>query len=292
MDSLELLSPYLFRYKGRNFVVQKGLKPKDLDAFLHVDVRPTDVYLITYPKSGTVWMQQILAEIMDAAHPDQVEDCSNRVRVPFLEDRCLDKVLGERPDPRVYCTHLPTNMLPHGVKTKRIKVVYVMRNPKDVLVSLYHFAHSWVLLETPKSFEDFFQDFLDGNAFMGSWFDHVREYYNEKDQMDILFVRYEDMLKDLRGEVVKLCAFLGKDLTDEAIDHVVEMSIFKNMKTIPNANYLELLEKQFYQRDTMRKGVAGDWKNHFTVAQNEYFDRVFAERMSDLPLSFTWELKQ
>ncbi|XP_059212906.1 amine sulfotransferase-like [Centropristis striata] len=237
-------------------------------------------------------MQQILVKIMDAVHPDQVEDGTNRVRVPLLEDRCLDKVLGERPDPRVYRTHLPTNMLPHGVKTKRIKVVYVMRNPKDVLVSLYHFAHSWVLLETPKSFEDFFQDFLDGNAFMGSWFDHVREYYNEKDQMDILFVRYEDMLKDLRGEVVKLCAFLGKDLTDEAIDHVVETSTFKNMKTNPNANYMELLEKQRYQKDTMRKGVAGDWKNHFTVAQNEYFDQVFAERMSDLPLSFTWELKQ
>ncbi|XP_059211813.1 amine sulfotransferase-like [Centropristis striata] len=292
MDSLDLLSPYLFRHKGKNFVVQEGLKPKDLDALRDVDVRPTDIYLVAFPKSGTLWMQQILVKIMDAAHPDQVEDSTNRVRVPWLEGGAVDNFHRERPDPRLYRTHIPPEMLPHGVKAKGIKVVYVMRNPKDVLVSLYHFAHSWVMLEKPKSFEDFFQDFLDGNVFMGSWFDHVREYYNQEDQMDILFMSYEDMLKDLRSEVVKLCAFLGKDLTDEAIDDVVESSTFKNMKTNPNANFKDLVEKERYLKETMRKGVAGDWKNHFTVAQNEYFDQVFTERMSDLPLSFTWELKQ
>ncbi|XP_044071025.1 sulfotransferase family cytosolic 1B member 1-like isoform X2 [Siniperca chuatsi] len=74
--------------------------------------------------------------------------------------------------------------------------------------------------------------------------------------------------QDLRGEVVKVCAFLGKDLTDEAIDHVVEMSTFKNMKSDPKANYKDLVETDRYKKETMRKGVAGDWKNFFTVAQN------------------------
>ncbi|KAI9543891.1 hypothetical protein NQZ68_004939 [Dissostichus eleginoides] len=292
MDSLSLLSPYLFSYKGRNFTVQEGLKPKDLDALQHVDVRPSDIYMITYPKSGTIWMQQILVKITDAVYPHQEEDATNRLRFPWLEGCVVDSFQGQRPDPRLCRTHLPPDMLPIGVKAKRVKVVYVMRNTKDVLVSLYHFAHSWKMLETPKSFEAFFQDFIDGKAFMGSWFDHVREYENEKDKMDIHFVKYEDMLKDLRGEVVKLCDFLGKDLTDEAIDHVVEMSTFQNMKTNPKANYKDLVEKQRYSSPTMRKGAAGDWKNFFTVAQNEYFDRVFEEKMSDLPLSFNWEIKQ
>ncbi|XP_071370172.1 amine sulfotransferase-like [Centroberyx affinis] len=292
MDSLDLLSPYLFRYKKRNFLVQDTMRPKDLDALQHVEIRPTDVFLITYPKSGTAWLQQILVQIMDAAHPDQVEDTTNRVRVPWLEERTVDDPHRERPDPRLFGSHLPPDMLPHGVRAKRIKVVYVMRNPKDVLVSLYHFAHSWTMLEAPKSFEDFFQQFLDGDVYMGPWFDHVREYYTARDQMDILFLKYEDILKDLRGEVVKLCAFLGKDLTDEAIDQVVEASIFKNMKTNPKANYKDLVETQRYKKETMRKGVAGDWKNFFTVAQNERFDQMFKEKMSDLPLTFTWEIKQ
>ncbi|KAM9840672.1 amine sulfotransferase-like [Aulostomus maculatus] len=287
MDSLDLISPYLFRYKKRNFVVQEGLRPKDLDALKDLEVRPSDICLVTFPKSGTIWMQQILIKIMDTVHVDQVEDATNRIRIPWLEGGTVDNHSRDRPDPRIFRTHLPPDMLPLGVKDKRIKVVYVIRNPKDVLVSLYHFAHSWVMLEKPKSFEDFFQDFLEGRVFMGLWFDHVREYYEEKDHMDIHFVKYEDMLKDLRGEVVKLCTFLGKDLTDEAIDHVVEMSSFKYMKTDPKANYKDLIEKNRYRTETMRKGVSGEWKNVFTVAQNDYFDRVFQEKMNGLPLTFS-----
>ncbi|XP_019114514.2 amine sulfotransferase [Larimichthys crocea] len=292
MDSLDLVSPDLFRYKRKNFLVRDKLRPKDLDDLQHVEIRPTDIFLITYPKSGTVWMQQILVKIMEAAQPDWVEDATNRVRVPWLEERTADHPFRERPDPRIFGSHLPPDMLPKGVTDKRVKVVYVWRNPKDVLVSLYHFAQSWVMLDSPKSFGDFFQQFLDGNAYMGSWFDHVREYHAAQDQLDILWVQYESMLKDLRGEVVKVCAFLGKNLTDEAIDHVVEMSTFKNMKADPKANYKDLIETNRYKKKTMRKGVAGDWKNFFTVAQNEHFDKVFEERMSDLPLTCVWEIKQ
>nr|XP_046258803.1 amine sulfotransferase-like [Scatophagus argus] len=292
MDSLDLVSPDLFRHKGRNFVVNDKGRPEDLDALLHADIRPTDIFLVTYPKSGTVWMQQILAQIMEAVHPEWAQNGTNRVQVPCLEIRIADDPFRERPDPRIFRSHLPPDMLPLGVKEKQIKVVYVWRNPKDVLVSLYYFAHSWVFLETPQSFEDFFQRFLDGNTYMGSWFDHVKEYYAARDQLNIHFVQYENMLKDLRGEVVKICAFLGKDLTDEAIDHVVEMSTFKNMKTNPKANYKDLVEGIQYKTNTMRKGVAGDWKNLFTVAQNERFDKVFKEKMSDFPLTCTWEMTQ
>ncbi|XP_068424594.1 amine sulfotransferase-like [Clinocottus analis] len=292
MDSLDPLSPYLFRYKRRNFLVKDKLRPADLDALQHFETRPTDIFLVTYPKSGTVWMQQILVQIMGAADSDWTEDATNRKRVPWLEERLVDNPSRGRPDPRIFGSHLPPNMLPLGVKDKQIKVVYVWRNPKDILVSFYHFAQSWVLLEIPSSFEDFFQQFLDGNVYMGSWFDHIQDYHKERDQLNIHFVQYENMLKDLRGEVVKLCAFLGKDLTDEAIDHVVETSTFKSMKTNPKANYKDLVETDRYKKETMRKGKAGDWKNVFTVAQNERFDNVFEEKMSNLPLSCIWEIKE
>ncbi|XP_041803578.1 amine sulfotransferase-like isoform X2 [Chelmon rostratus] len=292
MDSLDFVNPYLYRYKKRNFLVKDKMRPKDLDELQHFEIQPTDIFLVTYPKSGTQWMQQILVKIMDAADPDWVEDANNRVRIPWLEERAVDDPYRERPAPRIFGSHLPPDMLPHGVKDKQIKIVYVWRNPKDVLVSLYHFAHSWVLLEQPQSFDEFFQQFLDGDVYMGSWFDQVGEYCAVRDQLNIHFVQYESMLKDLRGEVVKLCAFLEKDLTDEAIDNVVKMSTFKNMKTDPKANYKDFSETNRYKKETMRKGMAGDWKNHFTVAQNERFDRVFKEKMSDFPLTCIWEVKQ
>lgn len=54
---------------------------------------------------------------------------------------------------------------------------------------------------------------------------------------------------------MKICAFLGRELTDEAIDYVVEMSTFKNMKTNPEANYKDLVETNLYKSETMRKGL-------------------------------------
>lgn len=70
------------------------------------------------------------------------------------------------------------------------------------------------------------------------------------------------MWQDLRGEVVKICAFLGKDLTAEAIDRVAEASTFKSMKTNPKANYKDLVETSLYTTATMRKGLFPPWFIH------------------------------
>ncbi len=71
---------------------------------------------------GTVWMQQLLVKIMEAVQPDWKEDVTNRVRVPWLEGRTLDNVFCKRKDPRIFRSHFPCDMLPHGVKDKQVKV--------------------------------------------------------------------------------------------------------------------------------------------------------------------------
>lgn len=66
-------------------------------------------------------MQQILVKIIEAVNPEWGEDVSNRQKVPWLEERSLDNPLRERPAPQIFGTHLPPDMLPHGVKDKQIK---------------------------------------------------------------------------------------------------------------------------------------------------------------------------
>lgn len=145
-----MITSDLYRYKDMNFPVKDKLRPKDIDALKDYEIRPTDVVIVTYPKSGelppvrhldrpkrptaelvkadlgllvgTVWMQQILSQIMEASHPGWSEHATNRTQIPYLEGRTADDPFQERKDPRVVRTHLLPELLPRGVHEKQVKV--------------------------------------------------------------------------------------------------------------------------------------------------------------------------
>uniref|UniRef100_M3XGW3 Sulfotransferase n=2 Tax=Latimeria chalumnae TaxID=7897 RepID=M3XGW3_LATCH len=176
------------------------------------------------------------------------------------------------------------------MRTKKPKVIYVARNPKDLLVSYYHFHSFCRVLEIPQSFDEFLDKFLSGAVYCSSWFDHIKEWYSHKDEFDFLYITYEEMIKDLRASVIKISNFVGKKLDDETLGIIVDQCTFKNMKSNSAANYEMITNCLDHNKGVfLRKGTIGDWKNNFTVAQNEKFNKVFQEKMKDFPLPCTWE---
>ncbi|XP_062835782.1 amine sulfotransferase isoform X2 [Anolis carolinensis] len=287
---MEPSSKYLFKHK-QSYFPSDLVTPEYIDSLEDFEIRDSDIFQVTFPKSGTIWTQNILSLILHEGHRNGTEDMDLADRVPWLEYNVRKRDYVNRPSPRLFATHLPYNLVPKGLKNGRGKIIYVARNPKDVLVSYYHYSRVSVLLEEVEDFEMIMDHFL---AVIGDlWLDHVEGWFAQRDHLNILFLMYEEMKKDMRGCVMKICNFLGKRLTEEEIDDVVDKASFGKMSMDPRSNYtathdnlLDLSKGRF-----MRKGTIGDWKNTMTVAQSEKFDSVFKERMEKLPFKFCWDIK-
>ncbi|XP_078255773.1 amine sulfotransferase-like [Rhinoraja longicauda] len=277
----------LFQYKGCNFI-NNIHHLEYLEEIHQLEIKETDVIAVTYPKSGTTWMQQILSLIYADGDLSVVQNKRTIDRVPWIE--VPKKNCQELPSPRLYVTHLPYRLIPKGLKKGNGKVIYVTRNPKDIAVSLYHFQNYVSFLESPSKFEDFLEEFIDGKVIYNSWFDHIRDWYNHKDEFDFLFLSYEEIKKDIRTSIIKICDFLGRKLGEDKLDIVVEECDFKAMSINPMANYKDIQNKN-PNGSFLRKGIIGDWKTLFTVAQSETFDKIFQERMKGFPFKFTWDSK-
>ncbi|XP_042364287.1 sulfotransferase 2B1-like [Plectropomus leopardus] len=278
-------------YKGV-FMPSLVHTPKSLKYYEQFTFRPDDIVIATYPKSGTTWTQEIVPLIVSGGDPASVETLPNWDRVPWLEeDRACILNLEQRPSPRMFTTHFQYNMMPPSFFEVKPKVIYVMRNPKDVFTSSLHYHGTASFLVKPGSQSDFLHKFLDGKVMFGSWFDHVKSWLNAEHKECIMYISYEEMIMDLKDSVARIAQFLQKPLDAEVIDKIADRCLFQNMKQNNMSNYStvphELIDQT--KSEFLRKGIAGDWKNQLTVAEAEYFDAVYKDSMKDVTYRFVWD---
>ncbi|XP_024093073.3 sulfotransferase 2A1 [Pongo pygmaeus] len=250
-----------------------------------------DVIILTYPKSGTNWLAEILCLIHSKGDPKWIQSVPIWERSPWVESEIGYKALSEKEGPRFFSSHLPIQLFPKSFFSSKAKVIYLMRNPRDVLVSGYFFWKHMKFIKKPKSWEQYFEWFCQGTVAYGSWFDHIHGWMPRREEKNFLLLSYEELKQDTRRTVEKICQFLGKTLEPEELNLVLKNSSFQSMKENEMSNY-SLLSVDYVvdKAQLLRKGVSGDWKNHLTVAQAEAFDKLFQEKMADLPRElFPWE---
>ncbi|KAF7012020.1 hypothetical protein CFC21_026258 [Triticum aestivum] len=261
--------------------------------------RHDDVIVASFPKCGTTWLNALtFATMARRAYPPAGADHPLRRLnphqcLPFLEGLFQggrEAELEALPSPRLMNTHMPLPMVvPSAVPGCR--VVYVCREPKDMAVSAWHFLRR---LQPDLAFSVVFESVCDGRMAFGPVWDHVLGYWRASTAMPdkVLFLRYEELLRDPADKVRKLARFLGMPFSaaeEDAgtVDSIVRLCSFDHLKGL-DANKIGHLDPLLpVPRDALfRNGASGDWVNHMTAEMASRLDRIVADKMRGTGLNF------
>ncbi|XP_060137563.1 sulfotransferase 1C2 isoform X2 [Zootoca vivipara] len=224
------------------------------------EARGDDLLICTYPKAGTTWTQEIVDLIQHGGDPQKCAQVPIYKRMPFIEMHSpLFSRLEEAelmPSPRTLKSHLPVQLLPPSFWEQNCKIIYVARNAKDNAVSYFHFQRMNGRMPDPGTWDEYLEKFIAGKP---------------------LAIR-------------KIAQFLDQELSEPALNRIVQHTEFKSMKVNPMANYSTMPTYNHALSSFMRKGTVGDWKDYFTVAQSERLDDLCAQLLRGSGLTFRTQL--
>ncbi|XP_039201734.1 sulfotransferase 1C2-like isoform X2 [Crotalus tigris] len=169
----------------------------NLEFLRNFKAQPDDLLICTYPKTGTTWMQEIVDMIQHGGDKQKCARAPIYERIPFIDLFPIKPISSglemaeAMPSPRTLKSHLPVQLLPPSFWD--CKVIYVARNVKDTIVSYFHFHRMNQALPEPGNWDQFVENFLTGKIAWGSWFEHVRGWWEVKNSHPVLYVFYEDI---------------------------------------------------------------------------------------------------
>ncbi|KAJ9537352.1 hypothetical protein OSB04_030085 [Centaurea solstitialis] len=255
---------------------------------------PNDIYLVSLPKSGTTWIKALVFATMNrnryknnnplsTDHPLLVSNPHHCV--PFVEDESFrtNPSYRDTKSPRLFATHIAYSSLPQSILDSGCRLVYMCRNPKDVLVSLCKCLDLMTI-------EEAFGMFSRGVNPYGPYWDHVKAYYKAslEHPTRILFLTYENMKLDTVRNVKRLAEFLGFPFTEEektkgAVEEIVSLCSFENLSEVnKHGDFRSGVPNNIF----FREGKVGDWRNHLTTEMGEILDQITKEKFNGLDISF------
>lgn len=252
-----------------------------------LEVQPDDIFVATYPKAGTTWMEQVILLLVNGGEQgDRVlGDAMPWVETLPQRPGGLRGFLAGMPRPRLFNTHLPHHLTP-GVTTGRGRFVCVARNPRDLAVSFFH--HDRSKNGYDGTWDQYFERFASGQVHFGRYFEHLRAWWVAAQRAEnLMFVTYEAMKRDLRSVAKEVATFIGVDASGDLLDRVVAGSTFSAMSKNPKTD-LNWVPQREGRPTHYRKGVVGDWRGYFSDEQRRRLDAAAAEVLAGTGLVFEY----
>ena len=258
--------------------------------------RDDDIIISTYAKTGTTWVQQIVSQlIFDGEEGLPVADMS-----PWLDLRVppKDVKLAEveaQTHRRFVKTHLPVEAL---VFSPRVKYLYIARDGRDVVWSLYN-HHStandlWyeALNETPglvgppitkpvDSIVQYYHEWLDNDGYpFWSFWENVRSWWEVRHLPNVMLVHFSNLKKDMPKEILRIAGFLDIDINEGKWYEILQHCSFDYMKA--NATPSVPLGGAFWDggaEQFIYKGVNGRWRELLNSTEIKKYDSLAVKEL-------------
>lgn len=237
-----------------------------------VSLRKTDIILASFPKSGNTWVRFFFCNLiaMNELSDATIDFKTLDMTMPELGVNSLLPPWPYRSVPRIVKTHRPFWPVFSGKRS-----ILVIRDPRDVMVSYFHFETSMI---SPR-FRGEFADFLRHPKFgLTAWFKH---YLSWRDRCDVI-VRYEDLRKDDVQGFSRMLSAIKLELPKDLVVAATEKSRFEKIQQIEQ-NYGSPKPDIFKPGATFaRKGKSGSWKDYFSKEDLELYERMKSEHHVNL----------
>jgi hypothetical protein len=217
---------------------------------------PDDTFIVSYPKSGNTWARFLIANLFQPEPPLTFLDMERLVPAVDSQTR---RFFNAMPRPRVIRDHGPFN-------PQYKNVIYIVRDPRDVVVSAYNFALKGGAIDESYPITTFVNEFVRGSRLrFGSWGERVASWLATRGNSPrFLLLRYEDMLSETACELRKVASFLGMQVNADRLAEAVTRSSADNMRKLEKMHGDEWAQNRYMKRKDIpfvRSAKAGGWRS-------------------------------
>lgn len=248
------------------------------------------ILVVSHRHSGTHWMiDSLRSNFLDVEYQFYNLDEISRNHQHYIPVSEFTKKISKASRRLILKSHMTAQLTPFGSSEREFvkellksnKVIYVYRDGRDVLVSLYYYMLKF-RNDLPQ-FSDFIRMKNDFDCYYSSmnrieyWKEHVVGWISKSD-LDIIMVSYEQLHSDYEDMIRKLSDFLSLPLKSNGIDRIElkKYGIFRRAlkRLLPTSARSSAI--------LPRKGIVGDWKNYFSECDLELFKQTAGDLMKEL----------
>jgi len=243
----------------------------------NLKVYPDDVFIVSYPKSGNTWTRFLIANLV---YPEKNPDFSNINELLPDPEAVSKRDLERTPRPRFIKSH-------QYFDPRFQKVIYIVRDPRDVVLSEYHFDIKRRAIAEDHPLAEFVSRFVRGelNHPHGTWGENAATwFYTRRGDARFLLVRYEDLQSQALQEMERIAGFLHLPPDRQRLTVAIEQSSADRMRELEKkqAHLWSSTRETRKDKPFVRSAKSGGWKAELPPASVLEIEAAWGSLMAEM----------